>query len=161
MSYIIRLIWNSRCSPFIHIGHNVNMRCLSLSHNAPQKQHFICAPWVYYNHKLWFVFPSPVCRIFFFKDIKWPIRSVSGCLGVQFFWWLHTTRLIVHGMCHRLAYAAQAGRRTRVSSHTGRHVIGLQLLNEISTCSQRGQTEAPKPPPVNTLWDRLLWTKQM
>ncbi len=85
MSYIMRLIWNSRCSPFIHIGHTVNMRCLSLSHNAPQKQHFISAPWVYYNHKLWFVFPSPVCRILFFKDIKWPIRSVSGCLGVQEF----------------------------------------------------------------------------
>lgn len=91
----------------------------------------ICAPWVHCKHKWWSYF-------LFFTDITRSIRSVSVCLRVQEF--------SSSGDCahHKVvqfssrhvppfAYTAQAGRRTRVSSRAGRHVIGLQLLNEISS----------------------------
>lgn len=86
------------------------------------------------------IFLTCLCTFLFsqFTYIKWSVRSVLRCLIVQKFnssgdSTHHKVASWVPGMCRQLAYGAQAGRGTRVSSCTGRGVIGLQLLNEISS----------------------------
>lgn len=114
------------------------MRCLSLSHNAPQKQHIMSAVYRFMLSSLLCLFCITIMNGFFshllvlfslFMDIKWSCIGVSQSSEVL----LVTIHYTHHKVASSVPGRHQAGRGTRVLSRTGRRVIGLQWLNEISS----------------------------
>lgn len=141
------------------------MRCLSLSHNAPQK-HIMSAVYRFMLSSLLCLFcitimngVFPTCLSYFL--FSWAKSGpVLGCLRVQKFFWSLYTR---HTIGLLVQFLAGNKRTEEHWSYPGQAAVllgysgSMRLAAETQcTCSQQGQTEASELPPVNTSGNRLL-----